>query len=259
MKGEPRSAGKVNRVRICWLSAAVAACAAALLLMQACALKSPPTPSPPADHPKPYKVNGIWYQPIPHAHGFSEKGIASWYGKKFHGRKTANGEIYDMYAMTAAHKTLPLGTWVNVRNLHTGKQVVVRVNDRGPFIQGRVIDLSLSAAQALDIVGPGTAQVEVVALGQRRRTASGEAFVPVDYYKGAFTFQVGAFSSRVNAEKLRAQLEGTFTNAHIKPYDRGDTILYRVRVGRCSDLESAEAYGKTLADNGYPGAFIVAE
>jgi rare lipoprotein A len=259
VKGKPTVAGKQNRVCVRWLTAALAGCAAVLLLMQACALKSTPAPSPPADHPRPYNVNGTWYQPIPHAHGFSETGIASWYGKKFHGRKTANGEIYDMYAMTAAHKTLPLGTWVNVRNLQTGKAVVVRVNDRGPFIQGRVIDLSLSAAQRLEIVGPGTAQVQVIALGQRRHTAAGEAFVPVDYRKGAFTFQVGAFSSRVNAEKLRAKLESTFTNAHIKPYDRGDAIFYRVRVGRCSDLESAAAYGRQLASNGYPGAFIVAE
>ena len=259
MKGKLTAALKLNRKCLRRLAAVVAGGATAVVLMQACAMKSTPTPSPPAGHPRPYNVNGTWYQPIPHAHGFSEKGIASWYGKKFHGRKTANGEIYDMYAMTAAHKTLPLGTWVSVRKLDTGKQIVVRVNDRGPFIHGRVIDLSLTAAESLDIVGPGTAQVEVVALGQRRHDAAGDAFVPVDYYNGSFTFQVGAFSSRGNAEKLRAELEGTFTNAHIALYDRGDAIFYRVRVGRCSDLESAEAYGRKLAANGYPGAFIVAE
>lgn len=230
-----------------------------ILFMAACASRhAAPTPAS-KGHLKPYNINGTWYQPIPHAKGFSQKGIASWYGKKFHGRKTANGEVYDMYAMTAAHKTLPLGTWVRVRHLDTDKQIVVRVNDRGPFIHGRIIDLSYTAAKALEIVGPGTAHVEIVALGERHRTASGDAYTPVDFYSGAFTFQVGAFSSRTNAERLRAKLDQTFTNAHIQPFDRGDAIFYRVRVGRFSDLQSAEKYEKKLASNGYPEAFIVAE
>ena len=110
-----------------------------LFLLQACA--SAPPPPTPKGHPKPYRVNGNWYKPMPDAKGFSQRGIASWYGKKFHGRKTSSGEVYDMYAMTAAHKTLPLGTWVRVRRLDSGKQIVVRVNDRGPFVHGRIIDL----------------------------------------------------------------------------------------------------------------------
>jgi rare lipoprotein A len=164
-----------------------------------------------------------------------------------------------MYAMTAAHKTLPLGTWVRVRRLDSGKQIVVRVNDRGPFIQGRIIDLSYTAAKKMDMVGPGTARVEIVALGERRRTASGDTFIPMDYYSGAFTFQVGAFSDRNNAERLRAKLDRSFANAHVTPYDRGDTIFYRVRVGRCNDLEAAVKYERNLTDSGYPDAFIVAE
>ncbi|MFO7713324.1 septal ring lytic transglycosylase RlpA family protein [Desulfosarcina sp.] len=231
---------------------------AALLLLQACASSPPPPPAPPGQ-PKPYRVYGTWYKPIPDAKDFSQQGIASWYGQKFHGRKTSSGEIYDMYAMTAAHKTLPLGTWVQVRGLDNGKQVVVRINDRGPFVHGRIIDLSYTAAQQMDMVGAGTARVEVVALGERRQTTTGPTFVPVDYYSGAFTFQVGAFSNRDNAERLRAKLDTTFANAHVTAYDRGDAVFYRVRVGRCNDLESAEKYERHLSDNGYPDAFIVAE
>jgi len=230
-----------------------------LLLIQACT-SAPPTPPPtPKGHPKPYRVNGNWYKPMPHAKGFSQRGIASWYGKKFHGRKTSSGEVYNMYAMTAAHKTLPLGTWVRVRNLGNGRQIVVRVNDRGPFVHGRIIDLSYTGAKKLGMVGPGTAKVEVTALGERRQTASGETFVPVDYYSGKFTFQVGAFSNRDNAERLRAKLDRTFTNAHVVPYDRGDAVFYRVRVGSCNDLETADRYERHLAESGYPDAFIVAE
>ena len=229
----------------------------AFFLLQACA--SAPPPTTPAGHPKPYRVDGTWYSPIPHARDFSELGVASWYGDKFHGRRTSSGEVYDMYAMTAAHKTLPLGTWVRVRRLDSGRQVVVRVNDRGPFVHGRIIDLSYSAARELDMVGPGTARVEVVALGERRQTASGEAFVPMDYFSGAFTFQVGAFTSRENAERLRARLAETFGDAHVTPYDRGDAVFYRVRVGRATDLASAETYERHLAANGYPDVFIVAE
>ena len=240
---------------------------AALMVLQACASAPlvPPTPSPssapatPPGQPKPYRVYGTWYRPLPDARGFSQQGVASWYGRDFHGRRTSSGEIYDMYALTAAHKTLPLGTWVKVRRLDNDQQVVVRVNDRGPFVHGRIIDLSYSAAKELGMVGPGTAQVEVVALGERLQTPSGNAFVPVDYYSGAFTIQVGAFSSRDNAERLRSRLAQSFANAHVISFDRGDAIFYRVRVGRCTDLDSAEQYERQLAANGFPDVFIVAE
>ena len=164
-----------------------------------------------------------------------------------------------MYALTAAHKTLPLGTWVRVHNLENGRQLEVRINDRGPFVHGRIIDLSYTGAKRLGLVGPGTANVEIVALGERRQTASGQAYVPVDYYSGKFTFQVGAFSNRDNAERLKDKLNQTFTNAHVVPYDRGDAIFYRVRVGSCNDLVTADRYERQLAENGYPDAFIVAE
>ena len=207
----------------------------------------------------PYRVFGTWYKPMADAKGFSQQGIASWYGKAFHGRKTSSGEIYDMYAMTAAHKTLPLGTWVRVEHLETGRQAKVRINDRGPFVQGRIIDLSYTAAHALGMVGSGTAGVKVTALGERRQTATGDTYIPGDYHNGIFTFQVGAFVSRENAERLRTRLEGTFAHAHIVSYDRGDAVFYRVRVGRFNDLKSAEEYERCLSNNGFPDAFLVAD
>ena len=230
-----------------------------LLALVISACSTPPPPATPPGQPKPYRVGRTWYTPMSDAKDFAQQGIASWYGRKFHGRRTSSGEIYDMYAMTAAHKTLPLGTWVRVRHLKTNHQVVVRVNDRGPFVHGRVIDLSYTAAKELGIVGPGTGPVEIIALGQRRETASGSTYIPVDYYKGTFTFQVGAFADRSNAERLRDQLERRFTNAHVTPFDRGDAMFYRVRVGRCDDLEAAEKYEQDLIASGYPDVFIVAE
>ncbi len=173
-----------------------------LLWAGGCGPSRPPLPPP--GHPKPYCIGNTWYQPIPDASGFKQRGLASWYGKKFHGRKTANGEVYDMHAMTAAHKTLPLGTCVKVRNMENGRSVEVRINDRGPFITGRVIDLSYAGAKAIGLVGPGVAQVEVVALGKPVSTPKGKrVYAPVDYRRGAFTVQVGAFQERSNAERLR--------------------------------------------------------
>jgi rare lipoprotein A len=120
---------------------------------------------------KPYTVNGKSYVPVSSANGYRERGVASWYGRKFHGRRTSSGEPYDMYAMTAAHKTLPLPSYVRVRNLQNGKTVVVRVNDRGPFLHNRLIDLSYAAAARLDIAAHGTGLVEVEALGAESATA----------------------------------------------------------------------------------------
>jgi len=234
-----------------------------LLLLWACAADryTPPPPTPPG-HPKPYRVLGTWYQPIPNARGFEQTGIASWYGRKFHGRKTANGEIYNMYAMTAAHKTLPLGTYVRVHNLHTGRTIDVRVNDRGPFVRGRIIDLSYTAAKEIGIVGPGTARVKIVALGApRQATATGgqSAYVPIDYYSGNFTFQVGAFAERANAERLVAKLGQRYKNAHMTTFFDGRQTFYRVRVGRSNNLEEAVAYEQELVRDGFPETFLVAE
>ncbi len=229
-----------------------------------CGKSLPPTQPPvqaalpPArpEFPKPYKVLGQWYQPLPDARGFRQTGIASWYGRDFHGKKTSNGEIYDMYAESAAHKTLPLGTVVLVRNLENGREMQLRINDRGPFVAGRIIDLSYAAAQKLGVAQPGTAQVEVVAVG----TSTPETELTSDYfYTGNFTIQVGAFQNRENALRLHRELDARYHNAHIVPVTERGTTLYRVRVSRCSTLEEAESYESHFRQNGFSEAFAVAE
>lgn len=225
-------------------------------------LKSKPPPGV-AGYPKPYKVLGKWYQPIPHSQGFSQRGKGSWYGKKFHGRKTANGETYNMYAMTAAHKTLPLGTYVRVTNLKNNREIDVRINDRGPFVRGRVIDLSYTGAKKLGIVGPGTAPVKITALGtpiqSKTKKGSIRSYVPLDYYKGNFTVQVGAFSDRNNAKRLKEKLDKEYRHVHITTFNNGYEIFYRVRLGRCSTLEKAIEYETILIKEGFGGAFAIAE
>jgi rare lipoprotein A len=246
------------------------AVAAALLLMivAGCSARTqpapptfPPTPAPRPEpgapearpgEPRPYRALGQWYQPLPDAKGFRQEGIASWYGPDFHGKRTSSGETYDMHGLTAAHKTLPLGTLVRVRHLQNQRSVEVRINDRGPFVGNRVIDLSYEAARQLGVIGPGTAAVEVVAVGVL-------AGSPIDLYSGNFTFQVGAFTSRESAERLRAELNPRFGNAHIVEFDRGDRLFYRVRVGRTSSLQEASAYEAHLIRNGFPDAFAVAD
>jgi rare lipoprotein A len=242
-----------------WTLPAIVLC----LLFFAFSSCSTPSPQPKAKpgQPKPYRVGKTWYYPVSDATNFRQKGKASWYGKKFHGKKTSSGEIYNMHAMTAAHKTLPLGTYVRVHNLDNGKSIEVRVNDRGPFVRGRIIDLSYAGATKLDIVGAGTAPVEIVALGKAGAPDSGRSkgYVPVDYYSGNFTFQVGAFSQKENAVRLKQKLEKKYMNVHIVPFDDGKRIMYRVRVGRASSLKQAEEYESILIQQGFTGAFIVAE
>lgn len=232
-----------------------------IIVFIGCAATHGPPPKRPAGYPKPYKVFGKWYQPLPDSKGFRQRGIASWYGKDFHGKKTSNGERYDMYAMTAAHKTLPLGTYVRVHNLENDLQVEVRINDRGPFVRGRIIDLSYSAAKQIGIVGPGTAGVEVVAMGTPVATdgGTGRSYVQGDYYSGNFTYQVGAFANRSNAERLKRTLDKKYRNAHITVFDRGDQVFYRVRVGKFTNLEEAVKHELVLIEDGYTDAILIAE
>lgn len=257
-----RTAGSI-RPRIFFL--------AVCLLVAGCA-HVPPAPEKPGDSPvqsgkkpKPYQVMGQWYHPLGDATGFEQQGIASWYGEPFHGRRTSNGEVYDMYRVSAAHKTLPLGTYVRVRNQDNGKELTVRINDRGPFVSGRIIDLSLEAAKRLEVLGPGTANVIVTALGKPAETVGTDtdapptSFTPVDYYAGNFTFQVGAFRSVENAEAFRKELSQTYRNVHVLPYFNGQETLYRVRVGLCHDLNTAQDYEQTLAAQGFHDVFVVAQ
>ena len=165
--------------------------------------------------------------PTPAPSGYTEQGNASWYGEPFHGRRASNGEIYDMYKLTAAHRTLPFETMVRVTNLNNGKSTVVRITDRGPFVDNRIIDLSLAAAREVDSVGSGVVPVRVEVLGG------------VDPTAGFFTVQVGAFRDRANAEHLRDRLNVSYSPIYVQPYDSPDGMFYRVRVGKISGEDAA--------------------
>ncbi len=209
-------------------------------------------PSPQPGYPRPYKVLGKWYQPLPSAKGFTQKGRASWYGKKFHGRKTANGEIYNMYAMTAAHKTLPLGTWILVKNLENGKSIKVRVNDRGPFVGDRILDLSYKAAIAIDMTANGTANVKIKAIAHQSPVKKKVYCKPVS--GSFFSVQAGSFSSKVNAESFMKKLDKTYKNVHMA-YENN---TYKVRVGRFKNREDGQETKSALKSAGYV-AFMVQE
>jgi rare lipoprotein A len=208
---------------------------------------------------RPYVVAGERYQPLRSHDGFSEQGLASWYGLDFHGKKTSNGEIYDMHALTAAHKTLPLGIHVKVTNLNNGKEIVVRLNDRGPFVKGRVIDLSYTAAQALDVVRPGTAPVRVEALGYKETDGGGKvSYRPATSYQiGTFAVQVGAFGQADNAQRLANQLRAQYGAATVQEGWVNGQRFHRVRAGRYSTLDAADAARQKFETSGYPNSFVV--
>jgi rare lipoprotein A len=169
------------------------------------------------------------------AEGYTEEGNASWYGVPFHGRRASNGEIYDMYKMTAAHRTLPFDTMVRVTNLNNGKSTTVRITDRGPFVENRIIDLSLAAAREIESVGPGVVPVRV------------EVLTPgVDVTAGFFTVQVGAFRDQGNAQRLRDRLNLSYSPIFIQQYDSPDGTFYRVRVGKIAGEDAARQYGEQL-------------
>ncbi len=207
-----------------------------------------------AGNPKTYVVLGRRYHVMSSSEGYVERGIASWYGRKFHGRKTSNGETYDMYALTAAHKSLPIPTYARVTNLENGRQVVVRINDRGPFHDNRLIDLSYTAASKLGIVEMGTGLVEVRAitpgepeppLQQASVNSAGPNSSTPPVGSGAgdprLFVQVGAYISRMNAEQVRARLEGEdLPPASVDTTDGGENALYRVRIGPIGSVEEAD-------------------
>ena len=223
---------------------------------------SPPSKKKPATQ-NPYRIKGVKYTPIANASGFSQTGLASWYGSKFHGRKTSNGETYNMYAMTAAHKTLPVNTWVSVHNLENNRKIVVRINDRGPFIRGRIIDLSYTGAKRINIVGPGTARVKITALGKAtsysQKTKQPVSFKPVNYWQGNFTVQVGAFKVKTNALNYKDKLSKAYKNAHIVTYKDYRGIFYRVRIGRFTNVNDAARFSEKIINKGFHSAFTVAE
>lgn len=235
----------------------------------------------------PYTALGQRFTPMRDAAGFRQVGYASWYGRKYHGNRTSSGEVYDMYAMTAAHPVLPLPTYVRVRNLGNGRQAVVKVNDRGPFLRNRVIDLSYMAARKLGIVETGTAKVEVTAVfpgdapapPPDRRLASGpapaaeprpvaraaasavSAIVPAAHASttsastpsASYLLQAGSFASGGNAGRLVARLEqGGYGNVRIERVRVDGRDYHRVLIGPYQSRDSAELVQATIED--YLGA-----
>ena len=216
-----------------------------------------------AGNPGSYKINGKSYYVMKSAAGYNERGLASWYGTKFHGRKTSNGETYSMYQMTAAHKTLPIPTYVLVTNLQNGREVIVRVNDRGPFHANRIIDLSYVAAKKLGIVGEGTGFVEVRSIdpatwGKESSTAKASTAKPVKVSNfNALYIQAGAFASRNNASQLQQDLHTLFPNRTITLAFNDSDSLYRVRIGPIPSVEEADQIAEKISDNGYPEPHVV--
>ena len=232
-----------------------------ILALTGCGGKRPATQSAPPEGGKmkasqrPYTVLGKRYEPLRSHVGFTQEGIASWYGPDFHGKKTSNGETYDMHAMTAAHKTLPLGVFVKVHNKENGQETIVRVNDRGPFVKNRIIDLSYSAAKRLGVDQKGTAPVRIEALGYR---AGGEGFAaPETYDSGSYSVQVGAFKDRQNAARLSEELRRLHGYAEVRAAVVNGEQFYRVQAGRFSSLHDAEEAEARFSDQGYPGSFVV--
>ena len=229
---------------------------------------------------KPYEVSGVRYYPRIQPN-YSKTGIASWYGRPFHGRKTANGETYNMNELTAAHKTLPMPTMVRVSNLENGRSLVLRVNDRGPFVNGRIIDVSRRAAQLLGFFNAGTAKVRVESVSVQNggfildevetlpppdgvsqapataKTMSSRIRVqevePTQMY-----IQIGAFVDRSNADKLIDQLHA-YGDANISPIMIEGTLYYRVRIGPMTSLNIADGQLGQMIHNGFTEARIIVD
>jgi rare lipoprotein A len=216
-----------------------------------------PTPAPGAGNPPFYEVFGERYFVLPSSEGYQEQGVASWYGEPFHGRRTSSGEVFDMYKLTAAHKTLPLPSLVRVTSLDSGRSVVVTVNDRGPFVKDRLIDLSYEAARQLDIVKNGTGRVRVEAVGGGYGVLTAAAApAPVQL----LFMQVGAFGDEDNAARLKARLEsGSVNNVAIRYDDGVSPALYRVRIGPLADSAEFDALASRVASLGIANPRLVTE
>lgn len=224
-------------------------------------------------NPASYVVNGRTYHVMKSGSGYIERGIASWYGEKFHGRRTSSGETYDMYGMTAAHKSLPLPSYVEVTNLQTGRKVVVKVNDRGPFHENRVIDLSWTAASKLGILGKGTGLVEVKTVGPGYKSAapliaaeptgprapvaeatiqvSNTVSMPVNTPVSNFYIQVGAYSQLANAQRMYDKLGALGSDRLLlNETTVNGRQIYRVRIGPLDDVTLADQIVSRLGSLG---------
>lgn len=223
-------------------------------------------------NPSSYVVFGKRYHVLDSSDGFVQRGIASWYGTKFHGRPTSSGEVYNMHAMSAAHKTLPIPVYVHVKNLDNGRSLVVRVNDRGPFIAGRIIDLSYAAAKKLGVDGPGTANVEIRTVGPgqalptsvvRTKPLNVVRTIPLNKElrpEIPLFIQMGSFSSHVNASNLvKNLLDANESTAQISSLQTESGLYYRVRVGPLFDIDEANAILRRLKSKGFQTARIVVQ
>jgi rare lipoprotein A len=220
---------------------------------------------------RPYTVLGRDYVPATALRNYKERGIASWYGRKFHGQKTSIGETYDMYAMTAAHPTLPLPSFARVTNVATGKSVVVRVNDRGPFLHGRIIDLSYAAAHKVGIASKGSGEVEVEAIipGDRPILTAAAPLppvataapasasttplpaaeappAPISRDTGGFAVQLGAFQNFINAQTFLAHVQAQLASAQVEPKVREANGMFRVYVGPYPDRDEAKRVAERI-------------
>ncbi len=228
----------------------------------------------------PYQIEGVWYTPK-EDYGYREEGMASWYGPDFHGKRTANGELYDMHALTAAHRTLPMPCLVRVTNLENRRSAILRINDRGPFAKDRILDVSKRAADALGFIGQGTARVRVEILAEESiamkerllrgdsdfavapqtampRAVAAPVSTPVAIAAAGTQFiQVGAFGDPANASRLKGKLSGLGrVEVAAAPAANGVT-LHKVRVGPFSDAASAQAALDEIRRSGFPEARLV--
>ena len=243
-------------------------------------VRIPDLPADPTPRPEPrsrygngpvYEVLGKRYRVLESSAGYQERGVASWYGKKFHGNLTSNREKYDMYAMSAAHKTLPLPTYVRVRNLSNNKSIIVRVNDRGPFVHNRIIDLSYAAALKLDMVRDGTSMVEVTAISfdkpqgdhpvrQSMPSAPPQADSDSAAAMNRVFVQVGAFGDRANAERRLGELSvAGIRNAFIREERTPERVLYRVRIGPVADVVQYDVIVDELESIGITDPYLITE
>ncbi len=206
---------------------------------------------------KPYVVFGKRYVPLKSNTGFKQKGTTSWYGKKFHGKRTSSGEAYDMYKMTAAHTVLPIPSYAQVTNINNGRSVIVRINDRGPFKHNRVMDLSYAAALKLDVVKTGTGEVAIIAISENKPTSKK---LVLEKSEQQVFIQMGAFSNQDSAYKLQKRLQADgYSSVDVERVERTGLSLYRVRLGPLQKLDDIDFIMGDLQHAGYSDAQIIVE
>jgi rare lipoprotein A len=214
---------------------------------------APVPPKAPKGTYKPYVIRGKKYYPLAQSDGFVQDGVASWYGRDFHGKKTANGETYNMYAMTAAHKILPMNTRIRVVNLENGKSAILRINDRGPFVGDRILDCSYKSAQALGFADKGLARIRLEAVPEPGVNVARAV------ENGRYYVQVGSFTVRDNAERMLSQLKSWgYGGSRIQRASVRGERFYRVQAGVFQGLSAVEQARTRLAGE-YPAGFIVAD